>query len=120
MKKHRVTPLESMEIEFADKTIIFTFDMQAIAKLQNKYGALGEVAKKKDEFEVAGILLWSGVKDDEFTEEEAQVILSSNAQVLADTLAITFDSIVLLGGKENEKKLLEEIARLTKTINVRA
>lgn len=111
MKKHRVTPLEVMEIEFLDKTLVFCFDMQAIAKIQEEFGAIEDISKNKNEFEMAAIMLWAGVKDDEFTLDEAKVIVTTSAEVLVDTLTITTDSIVKLGGESNAKKMQEEIEK---------
>ena len=111
MKKHRVTPIESMELEFLDRTLIFTFDMKAITKMQNEFGALEDVAKKYSEFELVAMLLYAGIKDEEFTLDEAKVIITSSAEVLSDTLSLTMDSIMQLAGEKNEKKLLEEIER---------
>lgn len=114
MKKHRVTPLESIQVDFLDKTLIWTFDMEAITKLQNEYGALEKVAKEVNEFELTAMLFWAGVKENDFTLDEAKVIVTSSAEVLSDVLTVTFDSIKQLGGKENEKKLLEEIENAKK------
>lgn len=117
MKKHRVVPLETMEIDFIDKTLLFRFDMQAIAKLQDTYGSLEEVANSTNQFDMSAMILWAGIKDDDVTLDEAKVIISSSAEVLADTLSITMDSILKLGGEENEKKLQEEIAKAMKKLN---
>lgn len=116
MKKHRVTPLESMELEFLDRTLIFTFDMQAITKMQNEFGSIEDVAKNNSEFELAAMMLWAGVKDEDFTIDEAKVIITSSAEVLSDTLTLTMDSIIQIAGEKNEKKLLEEIERAVKRV----
>lgn len=116
MKKHKVTPLESIEIEFLDKKLMWTFDMYAITKLQNTFGELEKLAKSVTEMELAAILFWSGIKDSEMTLDEAKVIITSSAQVLADVLTITFESIKQLGGEHLEKKLIEEIERVQKVI----
>ncbi|MBE6021679.1 MAG: hypothetical protein E7231_00435 [Cellulosilyticum sp.] len=118
MKKHKVTPLESMQLEFLDRTLIFTFDMQAITKMQNEFGALEDVARKYTEFELAAMMLWAGVKHEDFTLDEAKVIITSSAEVLSDTLTLTMDSIMHLAGEKNEKKLLEEIERAVKKVKV--
>lgn len=112
MKKHKVVPLESIEIEFLDKTLLFTFDMMAITKLQEKYGPLEAVSKSANSFEMAAIMLWAGVKDEEFTLDEAKVIVVSSAQVLTDTLTVTYDSVSKLGGEEVAKKIKEEMEKL--------
>ncbi len=117
MKKHRVTPLEVMEIEFIDRTISFCFDMQAIAKIQDTFGAIDDLIKNKNKFEMAAIMLWAGVKDDDFTLDEAKVIISSSTDVLVDTLSITTDSIIKLGGDTNGKKIQEEIEKAMKKMN---
>ena len=81
MRKHKVSPLESIEIDFRDRKLIFTFDMLSINKLQNEFGALEKIAQEKSELELAGIILWSGIKDIDLTVEEAQVIICSDAML---------------------------------------
>ena len=114
MKKHRITPLETMELEFLDKTLFFRFDMEAILKLQNEFGELQKVTDtyKGNECELIAIMLYSGIKDNEFTLDEARVIISSSAVVLVDTMSIVIKSLEVLGGEEISKKIQEEFAKL--------
>lgn len=112
MKKYKVTPLETMEIELLDKTLHFRFDMQAIAKIQETYGALDAIANNKTEFEMASIILWAGVKDNDFTVEDAEVVVSSSVDVLTSVLTITTNSIMQLGGDDVAKKLKEEMEKV--------
>ena len=111
MKKHRVTPLEVMELEFLDRKIIFNFNMRATTKLQEKFGDIEEAFKGKDEYEMAAVMLWAGVKDDDFTLEEAEVIVTSSVDALVDTLTLTKDNIMKLAGESNVKKIQEEIEK---------
>lgn len=112
MRKHSVTPLEEMEIEFLDKTLLFRFDMQAILKMQNEFGDLKSISEKNSECELVAIMLYSGLKNGDITLDEARVIISSNALILADTLDITLKSLEVLGGQEVAKKMKEELAGL--------
>ena len=103
-----------MQIDFLDKTLLFSFDMQAITKLQEHFDSLEKVAQNENKFEMAAMFLWAGIKDDSVTLDEAKVMITSNAEVLSDTLLITFDNISKLGGEETSKKLQEEIEKLKK------
>lgn len=114
MKKHKVIPLETMELEFLDKTLFFRFDMESITKMQDEFGDMQALAEKyKDnEFELIAIMLYAGVKDKEFTLDEARVIVASSAEILTDTIDIVIKSLEILGGEEVRKKLMEEFAKL--------
>jgi len=111
MKKHRVTPLEVMELEFLDRKIVFNFNMRATTKMQERFGDIESAIKGKDEYEIAAMMLWAGVKDDDFSLEEAEVIVTSSADALSDALSITMDSIIKLAGEVNSKKIQEEIEK---------
>lgn len=117
MKKHKVVPLEAMQIEFLDKTLIFRFDIEAITKLQEEFGDLETLSEqyKDNKFELVAIIFYAGVKHGGFTLDEARVIVSSSADVLSDTMDIVIKSLEILGGEEVKKKLLAELLKLKTT-----
>lgn len=114
MKKHKVIPLETMQIDFLDRTLLFRFDVEAITKLQDEFGDLEtlSVKYKNNNIELGAIMLYSGVKDENFTLDEAKVIVISSPEVLVDTIDITIKSLEIIGGEEVRKKLKEELAKL--------
>lgn len=112
MRKHSVTPLEEMEVVFLDKTLLFRFDMEAILKMQNEFGDLKTLAENNSECELIAIMFYSGIKNSNITLDEARVIISSNALILADTLEVILKSLEVLGGEEVSKKMKEDLVRI--------
>ena len=114
MRKHKVIPLETMQIDFLDRTLLFRFDMEAITKIQNEFGDLETLSMQyqNNEIELAAIMFYAGIKDEQVNLDEARVIIASSAEVLVDTMDISIKSLEILGGEEVRKKLMEEFAKL--------
>lgn len=102
--KIAVMPLETLEIEFKNKTLEFRFDMIALSKMQSKYGDLEKLSRKyvSRPYDLTAIILSCGAN---IPLEESKVIVASSAEVCAEVTRLLMDSIGKLGGEQAKKKI---------------